>query len=233
MDGPQHRGGGRLTTRHERHERLLVIEGSFAERMILGSLAGESGTELMEASFAYGPKKKRGFIRRHLKAFVIGTALAVLTTTGLGIAAWIVSGNGNLYGKTGQLTAPNTVDVSTSITGDLFPGSTGDLTVAFSNPNVAPLFVSLIIQSGTPQVLPGGGGCDTNDFTTDFSAIQSQLNLLGAPGRMIPAGDGDSLTAEKTIVFTDVVTLSSAAPTGCQNQTFVRPATFNYSTAAA
>jgi hypothetical protein len=171
------------------------------------------------------------FVKRHTKAFAIGSAIAVLTTAGIGIAAWLTSGPGNLYGKTGTLTAPNTLDVSATLTGDIFPGGTGDLTVAWNNPNVAPQWIQSIVASGTPTVVPAT--CAPSQFSTDFSGIQAQLNLMGAAGRQIPAGDNDPATAEKTIVFDNVLSLDIAAPTECQNAVFVRPATFNYSTAAS
>src|SRR5712691_493501 len=97
--------------------------------------------------------RNEGVIVRNLsrKRRVIGGAitLLVLGIVGLVYAAWTTTGSGSGYAKAGSSSALSTVDVSASTTATLFPGTSGDVLIKFSNPNPFPVQVTSVSLNGT------------------------------------------------------------------------------------
>jgi hypothetical protein len=175
----------------------------------------------MNDSLAYGPApRRRGVIRRHAKAFAIGTAIAILTTAGIGIAVWLIDVTGTGYAKVGSATAP-TIEVPATgeIAGTLSPGETGTLKINNQNAGAVPLtLVAFIPTSPNPIVTfaPGTTGpCSSANF---HITSQPSLNINIPP-----------LTT--TIVeVSNAISMDAAAPIGCQGATLAVPGTVSFST---
>ncbi len=159
-------------------------------------------------------RNRREFVRRHVKAFAVGTAIATLTAGGVALASWLVGGTGTAYSKAGTLQALSTVDVSATISGDLYPGGSGAATVKVHNPNPIPLVVTAATGNGSITSSDNANCPGSNLTFTDQTGLSID----------IPAG-GDAQQ-----VFANAAQLSANAPNACQGVTFMIPVSVQGST---
>jgi hypothetical protein len=146
------------------------------------------------------------------KFLTITTVAAVFMLSGWAVAQWLVGGAGNGFARAGHLEALTTVDlVRADVTGDLFPGQRGDLTIRISNPNGFPVTITQVNFDGQRIVLSDDAGCPgSNVSTPGLPATNQSLGPIPANGT-------------GTIVLADAVELSAAAPSACQDVLFSVP----------
>ena len=136
----------------------------------------------------------------------VGTAsIVMLMLTGGGIAAALWSANGNGSGQAKALTAQTLTVTASTATADLSPGfSGGDVTFTITNPNPYPVsFASM-----TP-------GAITSSDATNCPA--SNISVLSASGLSLAVAANATSPAQS---IANVVSMSAAAPDGCQGVTF-------------
>jgi hypothetical protein len=166
----------------------------------------------METSWSFGPTRKRGFVSRHVKAFAIGTAIATMTATGIGFAIWLTGGTGRGFGKSSHLNSLVLLDIpSAEMTGDLFPGGDGDLSIRVSNTNNFPVFVRSVI-------FDSGNGVETQPTACN----PSLLTAPGLPATNLSLGPIPA-NGQGTVVLNDVLHLDIGAPDNCQDTRFSVP----------
>lgn len=138
-------------------------------------------------------------------AVIGGTAVAV-ATAGAAYAAWAVSGTTTVTTTSATITA---LTVSATLSTALYPGATGSVSLAVTNPNPFPVtLTSLVFGSVTSG---NTSACASSNVTV---ANPSSFNLVVAAGATSPT----------TVLANDAAMLSSA-PTGCAGVSFSVPAT--------
>ena len=137
----------------------------------------------------------------------ISTAILV---SGVALAAWTSTGVGPGQAASG---APVQLTVNAaSGTADLFPGTTqGDVYFTITNTN--PYAVTFTSMTAGP-------GAITSSDATACSA--TNVTLTGATGLSLTVAAN---TTSGTLSIANVVSMSLAAPDGCQNKTFQLPLT--------
>jgi hypothetical protein len=160
--------------------------------------------EEMDGSFAAGPlRKERGFIKRHLKAFMVGALIASFTAGGIGYALWSINGSGSAYSKATSSQALTTVDVSAQAPGQLYPGGSGDMVIKIHNPNAFPVTVTDVTFGAVSP-------------STCFVTADDQTGLSIS----VAAGGDSALTT-----FPGAAHMGSGAGDACQGQLFTIAAT--------
>jgi hypothetical protein len=158
----------------------------------------------MDESFAAGPSGgEGGFVKRHVKAFAIGTVIAAFTAGGIGFALWSVNGSGSAYSKASSSQALTTVDVSAQAEDQLYPGGSGDIIIQVHNPNA---FAVTVTDVTFGAVSP----------STCFVTADDQTGLSIS----VPAGGDSALTT-----FPGAAHMGSGAGDACQGQLFTIAAT--------
>ena len=159
-------------------------------------------------AWAYGPApKKRGFIRRHTTALVVGLCMSM---AGFALGAWLVDGSGNAFRRLPVMQSPQGVDLTDAeITTDpnCTPGSTGPggslygctLQFKVNNPNQAPVYL-FGVQGFIVQPL---GACDSSNFVTNPAPI------IWSPGLRFDPGIS-------TVELPNLLGLKDTAQTTCQ-----------------
>jgi hypothetical protein len=146
---------------------------------------------------------KRLIATRRRKVAAIVTLLA-LVAVGVGVAAWLVSGNGPGTAKTGSLIGPTISAPSWSgTTGLLLPGSVGDVEVSIQNQNSTALTITSFQANGSTITTDQGINCTGVNFTTPSGTV--------AVPQIVPA---NSTTAVRLV---GAIGLIANAPGGCQN----------------
>jgi hypothetical protein len=152
-------------------------------------------------------------VSRTSKAIIATAGLtAAAVVGGVAFAAWTSSGVG--AGRAASGTAVQlTVNAATG-TADLFPGTTeGDVYFTITNPNPYEVtFTSMTLGSAITNTTPG-------DST---ACPPSNVTATGATGLSLVAPAG---TTSAMLSIEDVVSMSGAAPDGCQTKTFEIPLT--------
>ncbi|MCB1002862.1 MAG: hypothetical protein KDB35_01630 [Acidimicrobiales bacterium] len=139
--------------------------------------------------------------RNKIAALVI--AITVLLTAGLAVALWTADGTGS--GNARALTAQTITVNATTGAADLYPGFTdGDVHFTLTNPN--PYDVEF--DSMTP-------GAITSSDPVNCPA--SNVSAVGDTGLSLPVSANSTSGAQS---IQDVVSMSAAAPDGCQGVTF-------------
>ena len=142
------------------------------------------------------------------KRRTIGTlaVFLVLSVAGVAFAAWTADGSGSGQAKATTMSGV-TATVGT-VTGDLFPGGTGDVKLTFANGNSFPVKVTAVVADGAVTASGGAGTCSTTGVS--FGA-QSGLTLAVAA----------SGTLAHT--FTGAASMDNTSDSGCQGATFTIP----------
>jgi hypothetical protein len=163
------------------------------------------------------PKPKR---RRRM--MITGLLTGLCTIAGFAFA-WTVSvqpaNNAAGYGKSGNLPTVtiSTVDVSASLTGDIYPNTSGtgcatpancgSISVKFHNPYSQPIHLDSLTFAPGPY---GPANCNV----VQYAPFQKSIDVT------VPAG-GDSTT----LVLPGLLSMDANAPDSCANTVFTIPIT--------
>jgi len=144
----------------------------------------------------------------------VGVAtLAALVAAGGAMAYYTSSGSGNGGATVGGSPADLTITASTPTTGLLYPGSSGEVDAAISNPNTFPVRVnSLVLASGGIVADSGHPACDT-------SALHYTTQTNSGAGWTIPAKVG-STDGSLDIQLAAAISMDNSAANECQGAAF-------------
>jgi hypothetical protein len=142
------------------------------------------------------------------------SVLAVVGILALGGAAYAYftsHGSGSGHGSTGTMSTITLSATAGSPSTSLYPGGTGDVSLAVNNPNA--YAVTLVSVSGNGAITPDSGhsACTTTGVT--FSN-QSGLSTT------IPGS-----TTNYQVHLSGAVSMSTSSSNGCQGATFTIPVT--------
>ncbi|MDQ1429745.1 MAG: hypothetical protein QOF40_347 [Actinomycetota bacterium] len=144
-------------------------------------------------------RRKRGLV------VLFASILAIVLAGGIAIALWSASGSGS--GTTKAITAQTlTVTAAASPTADLYPGASGAVQFAVTNPNPYPVSLTSI-----------GYGSVTSSDQVNCPASNLTLGAGGALGTPISVPASGTSGA---VSVPSAVTLAVSAPNGCQGVTF-------------
>lgn len=140
---------------------------------------------------------------RKRKFATIVVALSVITGGGVVYALWSANGAGPSQAK--ALTAQSITVTTATATADLYPGFTlGDVFFTLTNPN--PYAVTMTSMTPGTVTSSNPGACPASNVT-----------VIGASGLTLVVG---ASATSPTLSIVDVVSMSAAAPDGCQGVTF-------------
>lgn len=140
-------------------------------------------------------------VRRGIAAFAL---TMVFVSGGVALAAWTASAiNQNGYSKYGSLQAVTTVDISATVTGSCFPGTTCDLELRFSNPN--PQAVTVTTVDASAATFTGLGTCTTPAASISGSTTITVNGALPGSGTLNYSSGGK-------------IAIGAGASSDCQSQ---------------
>ncbi|MCU1450633.1 MAG: hypothetical protein JWP02_2803 [Acidimicrobiales bacterium] len=147
---------------------------------------------------------------------LIGSAVltGALVVSGVAFAAWTASGGG--AGRAAAVTAVDLTVNATTGSADLYPGNTqGDVYFTITNTNPYQVtFTSMAL-----------GSAITNTVGADATACPpTNVTATGATGLSLTVAGN---TTSGTLSIANVISMASAAPTGCQGKTFEVPLTLS------
>lgn len=142
-----------------------------------------------------------------LKAALVVVVVGAVAT-GVAIAAWTGPGRGEGYGKATQWRMLTTEDVSARLTGDIYPGGTGDLAFEWHNPNPFPVQLTEIVSAGPFIIDDGHPEC-----------VNHGLHFADLRGQDYVVGPGES----EGIIIIGGLTMDGDADDGCQGAGFSLP----------
>lgn len=151
------------------------------------------------------PPPRRRMRRRRI---VLATVAVGAVVTGVAIGAWSVSGTGSGYAKAGSATSLTIGNASASTTADLYPGTTGSVKIAITNPNSFAVRVTSVTGTGA---ITSDKGVACNAATGVTFTNQSALTLDLAAG------------ATSTFTLAGAVAMSNASDNSCQGGIFTIP----------
>ena len=142
-------------------------------------------------------------------------ALMGMLIVGFVYAAWTTNGSGSGYAKAGSAQALDTVDVSASTSGSLYPGTSGNVTIRINNPNPFPVRVTAVTGNGPITPDSGHAGCtstgvsftDQTGLTIDVAANSATTSTLSGAASMSNAFED----ACQGATFTIPVSLTGAS----------------------
>lgn len=151
------------------------------------------------------------FWTRKKKATAAVLAL-FLIAVGVGVAAWLVSADGDGGGKAGSVVAPTIAPTAAgSLVGDLVPSAagvyTGSLQFTVTNPNPFPLTLTTVANVDITTTNTDSGSCDGATFRAHFSKNTFPLTGLSIA---IPA------STSTPVLIPNVFRLAETAPSSCQ-----------------
>ena len=162
--------------------------------------------------------KSARFTRKSL--VVSGIVATGLVASGIAFAAWSSTATG--AGRAGATSAIVLTVNAASGTADLFPGTTqGDVYFTITNTNPYPVtFTSMT-----------AAGAITNTVPTDSTACSAtNVTRAGATGLSLTVAANST---SPTLSIANVVSMSQAAPDGCQGKTFEIPMTLTGASSAS
>ncbi|MFL5913361.1 MAG: hypothetical protein ACJ768_22685 [Gaiellaceae bacterium] len=144
--------------------------------------------------------------------------LGVLAIVGVAFAFWSAAGTGSGSGSS----ASNPQDVSLSggtVSADLIPGGTGDVSVSIDNPNTFSVHVnSLVLDTsqgtGGYGINTGHSGCDLSSAITFTTPQDNSGNGWDVPAKS--GGTDGSLAVD----LTGAITMDTSADNACQGANF-------------
>jgi len=134
----------------------------------------------------------------------------VLVAVGIAIAAWNVTGNGTGYANAGTSSSLTLGDASASTVADLYPGATGNVKIAVTNPNSFPVLITTVSQTASTSIT-SDKGASCNSSTGVTFTTQSGLSLALAA------------STTSTFTLTGAVAMSNASANACQGAVFSIP----------
>ncbi len=135
---------------------------------------------------------------------------AVLVAVGIAIGAWNATGSGTGYAKAGNSSSLTLGDASGSTVADLYPGATGNVKIAVTNPNSFPVLITTVSQTASTSITSDkGAACNASTGVT--FTTQSGLALALGAG------------ATNTFTLTGAVAISNASANACQGALFSIP----------
>jgi hypothetical protein len=138
------------------------------------------------------------------KVAMVALALVLLTAAGTAYAIWSANGAGT--GQARAITAQTITVTAATGAADLYPGFTdGDVFFTLTNPNPYP--VTFTTMSPVSVTSSDPTGCPSSNVIVDSNVTGLSL----AVGAQQTTG---------TLSIADVVTMSLAAPDGCQGDSF-------------
>src|SRR5262245_51105532 len=144
------------------------------------------------------PRTRKRGLRRKL---VVGAlAIGIASAAGLAFGAWLASGNGEGYGKSGMAQALTTEFVEPSDT--LYPGGKSDLVIRIHNPNPFPVGVHSVMPNG--PITSNDAACDSAGHGVTFSGLMVSY-LIGA-------------NTSETYTLTDALSMASSSANECQDK---------------
>jgi hypothetical protein len=154
------------------------------------------------------PAETRDVLVGKRNLIVGGVALIAMVAVGFVYAAWTTNGSGSGYAKAGTAQALNTVDVSASTTGSLYPGQNGDVTIRINNPNPFPVRITAVTGNGAITPDSGHAGCTSTGVSfTDQSGLAIDI----------------AASTATTATLTGAASMSNAFEDACQGATFTIP----------
>lgn len=145
---------------------------------------------------------------RHRRIYLVAFMSGLLFLSGIATAEWLAGGEGAGYAKARTPQALTTVDVSSSMVADLYPGATGDLTLRIANPNPYPVSVSGVAGSGV--ITSSSTACEEGGHGVTF-IDQSSLALAVAAN------------AEVTHTLPGAVHMATSSAADCAGAVFTIP----------
>jgi hypothetical protein len=140
---------------------------------------------------------------RKLKMLAVGIGVTVTAVVGVAYALWNATGTGPGRARSGE--AVELTIIASDGTPDLFPGFTdGDVYFTIQNPN--PFAVTFTAATAGAITSSDPTGCPASNITVD-----------DATGLTLQVG---ASTTSPQLSIADIVTMSAAAPDGCQNVSF-------------
>jgi hypothetical protein len=140
------------------------------------------------------------------KKILVALAALALVITAVGIAAWLISANGDGRGKAGTLVAPTITPGDATNATPTFPGVPGSLSIQVDNPN-GPLVITgwTMVSQNAVAVSGGSGSCTSADaFLLDSDTGITPIQVQ---------------SGTSTVQLPGAVMLKPSAPTGCQGAT--------------
>lgn len=143
------------------------------------------------------------------KFVVVGAVIGTLAVGGIAAALWSSSATGP--GRAGARTAQTVTVAAVTGAADLYPGFTGgDVYFTLANTNPYPIEFTLMtagtVTSSNPTNCP----------------VSGNVSVVGASGLTLAVAAN---ATSGTLSIADVVSMTAAAPDGCQGVTFTIPLT--------
>ena len=152
-------------------------------------------------------------------ATAVGTVNILVLAGGVASAAWGSSGTGTAASK--ALTFQTLTVQNGTVTGQLYPGGSGDAVLSVTNSNPFAVKITQIAQdTSTGKFVSSDQGAACTDASG--STHPTGVTLATATGSPI-ATVGANATA--TVTLTGKVSMSASSDTGCQGATFTIPVT--------
>jgi hypothetical protein len=158
------------------------------------------------------PERTPVMLRPTKKFVVAGGLVAGMMASGIAWAAWTADGTGSGYA--GATTAEALTTSPATASADLYPGSTGDVTVTINNPNDYAVNVTSITGNGT--ITDDKAACTVTGVT--FATQTGTWNVAA--------------NASSTVTLADAASMSNASDTGCQGAVFTIPVALSGASAA-
>jgi hypothetical protein len=182
---------------------------------------------------AFPPRRSRGKVRWTRRAKLIFALFGALAAGGVAFAStWVVGLAGGSSGE-GQSGSVSNLTIATvaspSATNLLYPGGNGDVVVLISNPNASPVTVTAVNLPTNTTYATG--------YTSSALATTQTGCLAATPSDVIwnyatsSSGSSHTLTSSLvvaasgslTVTLTNAASMTSAAPTACENTYFSMP----------
>jgi hypothetical protein len=140
-----------------------------------------------------------------MRATVALVATGALLAAGIAFAAWTATGSGSGYAKAGTVQTLTTVDVSSSIVGDLYPGGTGTVSLKVHNPNAFPVTVTGVTFGAVSPSTCSVTVTSPSNVSFSVAANSDSTLQVYAGAAAMGTGAGDACQGQ---VFTVATTLS-------------------------
>lgn len=149
------------------------------------------------------------------KVAIGGLVFGVFSLVGVAFAQWLANGTGNGYVRSASA-AGVTTSQPAQITGELWPGTSADVTVTVVNSNDVPVTVTSITQQGGQPISSSPDACDAVSFAGDTEMSED-----------VAANES------RTLTLVGAASMAADAPEACQANTFTIPVDINASIGTA
>lgn len=150
------------------------------------------------------------------RALTATAVVAILMAASIATAQWMASGTGTGYAKAVNV-QPLTTE-SVTVTGDLYPGGTGSLSLRVRNPNPFPTTVQSVEPNG--PITSDSAACNQDGHGVTFAGVEELAVEVGA-------------SSSVSFDLAEAVTMSAESADACQGATFTIPVSLNGGTGAS